>query len=97
MTEERKFAILFAATILAARKLIDLDTNKPNMAKGFFVDRAIEDAAFILERIAPTSAQPEQRRFILFVRYAEAPAPIRQPSGLPVKERSLGSARLARI
>jgi hypothetical protein len=30
MTEERKFAILFAATILAARKLIDLDprTNR---------------------------------------------------------------------
>ncbi len=51
MTEERKFAILFAATILPARKLIDLDPNKPNMAKGFFVDRAIEDAAFILERI----------------------------------------------
>ena len=50
MTEE-KFAILFAATILAARKLIDLDPNKSNMAKGFFVDRAIEDAAFILERI----------------------------------------------
>jgi hypothetical protein len=42
---------LFAATILAARKLIDLDPNKPNMAKGFFEDRAIEDAAFILERI----------------------------------------------
>ena len=51
MTEERKFAILFAATILAARKLIDMDPNKPNMAKGFLVDRAIEDAAFILERI----------------------------------------------
>jgi hypothetical protein len=51
VTEERKFAILFAATILAARKLIDMDPNKPNMAKGFFVDRAIEDAAFILERI----------------------------------------------
>ena len=51
MTEERKFAILFAATILAARKLIDLDRDKPNMAKGFFVDRAIEDAAFVLERI----------------------------------------------
>jgi hypothetical protein len=47
VTEERKFAILFAATILAARKLIDLDPNKPNMAKGFFVDRAIEDAAFL--------------------------------------------------
>jgi len=51
VTEERKFVTLFAATILAARKLIDLDPNKPNMAKGFFVDRAIEDAAFILERI----------------------------------------------
>ena len=51
MTEERKFAILFAATILAARKLIELDPDKPNMAKGFFVDRAIEAAAFILERI----------------------------------------------
>jgi hypothetical protein len=32
-------------------KLIDMDPNKPNMAKGFFVDRAIDDAAFILERI----------------------------------------------
>ncbi len=51
MTEERKFAILFAATILAARKLIEIDPNRPNMAKGFFVDRAIEDAAFILGRI----------------------------------------------
>ncbi len=51
MTEERKFAILFAATILAARKLIDMDPDKPNMAKGYFVDRAIDDAAFILERI----------------------------------------------
>ena len=51
MTEERKFAILFAATILAARKLIDMDPNKPNMAKQFFVDRAIDDAAFILEQI----------------------------------------------
>jgi len=30
---------------------MDVDANKPNMAKGFFVDRAIEDAAFILERI----------------------------------------------
>jgi hypothetical protein len=40
----------FAATILAARKLIDADPNKPSMAKGFFVNRAIE-AAFILERI----------------------------------------------
>jgi len=51
VTEERKFAIPFAATILAARKLIDMDPNKPNMAKGYFVDRAIDDAAFILEWI----------------------------------------------
>jgi hypothetical protein len=51
VTEERKFAILFAATILAARKLIDMEPNKPNMAKQFHVDRAIDDAAFILERI----------------------------------------------
>jgi hypothetical protein len=51
VTEERKFAILFAATILAARRLIDMDPNKPNMAKGYFVDRAIDDAVFILERI----------------------------------------------
>jgi hypothetical protein len=33
VTEERKFAILFAATILAARKLIDMDPNKPNLGK----------------------------------------------------------------
>jgi hypothetical protein len=51
MTEERKFAILFAATILAARKLIEMDPNKPNMAKQFYVDHAIDDAVFILERI----------------------------------------------
>ena len=51
MTEERKFAIPFAATILAARKLIDMDPNKPNMAKGYFVDKAIDDAVFILEKI----------------------------------------------
>lgn len=51
MTEERKFAILFAATILAARRLIDLDPDKLNMAKGYFVDRAIDDAVFNLERI----------------------------------------------
>jgi hypothetical protein len=61
VTEERKFAILFAATILAPRKLIDMDPDKPSMAKQFFVDRAIEDAALILERINarwPTSMDP---------------------------------------
>jgi hypothetical protein len=41
VTAERKFAILFAATILAARKLLEIDPNKPNMAKQFYVDHAI--------------------------------------------------------
>ncbi len=47
----RDLRVSFATTILDARKLIDMDPNKPNMAKGYFVDRAIDDAAFILERI----------------------------------------------
>jgi hypothetical protein len=51
MTENRKYAILFAATLLSARKLIEMKPDKPNMAKGYIVDKAIEDAAFILERI----------------------------------------------
>jgi hypothetical protein len=52
MTEERKHAILFAATLLSARKLIDImDSEKPNFAKGYLVDKAIEEVAFILERI----------------------------------------------
>ena len=52
MTEERKQAILFAATLLCARKLMEsMETDKPNMAKGYIVDKAIEEAVFILERI----------------------------------------------
>lgn len=52
MTEERKYAILFAATLLCARKLIEtMESNKPNMAKQYFVDKAIYEAAFVLERI----------------------------------------------
>jgi hypothetical protein len=52
MTEERKHAILFAATLLCARKLIDsMDSDKPNMAKQFFIDKAVDEAAFIVERI----------------------------------------------
>jgi hypothetical protein len=43
MTEERKHAILFAATLLCARKIIDsMDSDKPNLAKQFFIDRAIQ-------------------------------------------------------
>ena len=51
MTEDRKYAILFAATLLSARKLIEMDPEKPNIAKGYNVDKAIDDAAFIFERI----------------------------------------------
>jgi hypothetical protein len=52
MTEERKHAILFAATLLCARKMIDvMESDKPNLAKPVWVDRAIDEAAFILERI----------------------------------------------
>jgi hypothetical protein len=49
--ERWKYSILFDATILCARKLIEMELDKPNMAKGYIVDRAIDDAAFILERI----------------------------------------------
>ncbi len=49
MTEERKHAILFAATLLCARKMIEImDSDKPNFAKQFFVDKAVDEAAFIL-------------------------------------------------
>jgi hypothetical protein len=52
MTEERKHAILSAATLLCARKLIEtMESDKPNFAKQYFVDKAIDEAAFILERI----------------------------------------------
>ncbi len=52
MTEERKHAILFAATLLSARKIIDaLDSSKPNPGKDFFIEKAIKEAASILEKI----------------------------------------------
>ena len=52
MTEERKHAILFAATLLCARKIIDsMDSDKPNPAKQFFIDRAIQEVEFVMERI----------------------------------------------
>ena len=52
MTEDRKYAILFAATLLCARKLIEtMESDKPNFAKQYFVDKAIDEAAFILRRI----------------------------------------------
>ena len=58
MTEERKHAILFAATLLCARKLIEtIESDKPNLAKQHFVDRATEEAEFILKRIDKRHSQ----------------------------------------
>jgi hypothetical protein len=52
MTEERKHAILFAATLLCARKMIEtMESDKPNFAEQYWVDKAVEKTAFILERI----------------------------------------------
>ena len=48
MTEERKYAILFAATLLCAPKLIELDRSRPGPAKVAVVEYAISQAAFIL-------------------------------------------------
>ncbi|MGC2766243.1 MAG: hypothetical protein WB607_12135 [Candidatus Acidiferrum sp.] len=52
MTEERKFAILFAATILSARKLAELeDLDKPTPKKVGAVETAIRHAVYILSEI----------------------------------------------
>lgn len=51
MTEDRKYAILFAATLLCARKLMELDSDRPGPAKIAAVENAISQAAFILEHI----------------------------------------------
>jgi len=52
MTDERNYALLFAATILAARKLASLgDTTGPTPAKLCAVENAIDQAKFVLDRI----------------------------------------------
>jgi hypothetical protein len=48
MTEERKCAILLAATLLCVRTLIERDRHKPSTAKEICVDEAIEDAAYMI-------------------------------------------------
>jgi len=64
MDEQRKFAILMAATILSARRIQEsMMSGKPNMAKQFYIDRAIEEAAFILERRVSTSLRPVVMKF----------------------------------
>jgi len=50
----RRYAILFTATLLSVWKCVEMDADKPDMAMGFIVDKAIEDAVFILERFGPS-------------------------------------------
>jgi len=39
MTEERKYASLFAATLLSARRLIEnMETDKPHLNEQYFID-----------------------------------------------------------
>jgi hypothetical protein len=55
MSEERKFAILVAATILSARKLAELENpDTPSPKKIATVDTAIRNAAYILQAIDRT-------------------------------------------
>jgi len=51
MIEKRKYAILFAATLLCARKLIELDSDRPSPAKIAAVENTISQAKFILDMI----------------------------------------------
>ena len=53
MNEERKYAILFAATILAARQLADLGdlADRPCPARDVVLKNAIERAEMILRKI----------------------------------------------
>ena len=50
MDEQRKYAILFAATILAARKLNEIG-SKPCPARECAISDAISNAELILRRI----------------------------------------------
>ena len=50
MTEERKYAILFSATILAARKLAEIG-DRPCPAREMCIEDAIRNAERILEKI----------------------------------------------
>jgi hypothetical protein len=50
MTEEGKFAILFVAALMCARKLMDVD-EKSSPVRMSTVDKAIRNAAYILSEI----------------------------------------------
>jgi hypothetical protein len=53
VSQERKFAILFAATLLAARKLADLGdlADRPCPAREVVIKDAISKAEMILRKI----------------------------------------------
>jgi hypothetical protein len=63
MTEERQHAILFAATILLARKLLPtLEEETPDLAIEHYQWRAIHQASRIVEKIDerwPTEQKPK--------------------------------------
>ena len=64
MDEQRKYAILFAATILAARKLNEIG-SKPCPARECAISDAIANAELILRRIDehwPAEKVSEPRR-----------------------------------
>ena len=46
MTEDRKYAILFAATLLCARKLMELDLDRPSPAKAAAVGERDQPSGF---------------------------------------------------
>jgi hypothetical protein len=60
MTEERKHAILFAATLLSARRLIEnMNADKPDFAEEHFIKQAIRKAELVMEcidKLHPTTA-----------------------------------------
>ena len=52
MTEERKYAVLFAATLLSARRLAEnMETDELHLNEQCGIDQAIDKACFVLERI----------------------------------------------
>jgi hypothetical protein len=55
VSEERKFALLFAASLLAARKLAELEaklgSDKPSPARDYIIQDAISKAEAILRKI----------------------------------------------
>jgi hypothetical protein len=63
MTVERKYAILFAATLLCARKLIELDSDRPSPAKVAAVENAISQAVERLNLSISRSGLPTAKRF----------------------------------